>query len=421
MINNQARQEHGVALLIIVMLVAILSFIFAGYQFLATSSRSTLQQMNVRTEAENAARGGLTDTITWFRNQSKQPVGSYSNTSAYPYPDAAFAPLQSNGDTIDQSLGLVQEYPLRNNSNLYARYQVLQQANPATNPWNSHAVHDITASRLPPPYYNGQGLAWYIESAGYIYIKNSSTTAYNQWPNRVLANASVSVEIRRIALNTATSALTVDNPNNVTLTNNGRLAGGTTTYTLNNSGLAYTRTSSPPNGTVTGYTSGTSSWIHGNPAIQLTSSTATNFQTVFGLAQNDVKLMSDIVVNTNSPLPANYPSMALVYCQQSVTFDSTHPLRGGGLLIVQGDLNVSAGTDAFFDGVIYVQGGNVSISGPAEISGTVIVSGNGTVTLNGSGDVAEIVYDSRILNSVQQQVALYRENKATYYNFTGIH
>jgi hypothetical protein len=65
--------------------------------------------------------------------------------------------------------------------------------------------------------------------------------------------------------------------------------------------------------------------------------------------------------------------------------------------------------------VIFVTG-NVVINGPADISGCLLA--NGSVTLNGSGDVAQITYDNSMINSVRNQVGLYRENKSTLYKFS---
>ena len=61
-------------------------------------------------------------------------------------------------------------------------------------------------------------------------------------------------------------------------------------------------------------------------------------------------------------------------------------------------------------------GGNVSVSGPASISGILLTAG--TLTATGAGDAADIAYSNTIMNLTQQQVAQYRESRSEYYTFT---
>jgi hypothetical protein len=407
------RNERGIAILLVVLIVAILGFVFVGFQVIGTSSRATLQQANVASQADNIARAGIVDAIMWFRNQSKQPVGNYSDPTTYPYPDAIFYPRQSTGDTINEAVGLVKEYQLNANSNLWAHYEVRRQTvNNVTTPSanDPRAVHDVTGLRLPSAA--GQGLAWYIESAGYVYaqVSPSSTTAYNQAPNKVLAHARVSMEIRRLALTLPSGAVVITNRQPINISNNSMIQGGTA-----GAGVVYVTNGSTP-------TVPADSKITGTPGYSQGSASITNFQTIFGVSNTDLKLMADILVNATSPIPNPYPTMAIVYTQQDVTFDTTNPLKGGGILVVNGNLTITGGgvggsTGADFNGVVYVTG-NVTISGPATIYGCLVVLGN--LTMNGAGDVADIEFDQGMINSVRQQVGLYRENKSTYYYSTGM-
>ena len=404
-------------MLLVVMIVAMMAFIFIGSQMIQNSASNSKFQLNVTVQADNVARAGLTDAINWFRNQVTQPVRSTANPALYPYPDAAFAPIASSGDTIDTNCtspswsgctGLVKEYPIGENSSLTAHYEVLRQNDPSSNPVNSDAVHDITGERISG-HVAGEGLAWYVECIGTVYEQLDPSRAYNVAPNRIVGTSKVATEIRRVALTLpANAAVIINNRHLATIQTNGRIAGGT-----GNIGLGYFTGSSGPN------ISGSGAQCTGTyPTANITTSstTAVNFQQIFGLNPQDMKLMADIDVNGTSAMPANYPAMAIVYFEQSATFPVSNPLQGGGILYVNGDLTLSSGSQPLFSGVIYVNG-NVTITGDSLISGALIVTGS--LTLNGtSGGVAQVQYDNTIINSVRQQVGIYRENKAAFYTFS---
>jgi hypothetical protein len=334
-------------------------------------------------------------------------VRSSANPALYPYADAAFYPQLSAGDTLDQSTGLVKQYAISSSNSLWARYEVKRQQDPSTNPYDAHAVHDITNQRIQG-HIAGEGLAWYIESVGYVYRNVNPSLPYNQSPNEVVAHSRVAMEIRRIALTLpANAAVIVNNLNNVTLTSNGRII-GPTSY----AGVAYYSGSAAS-------VSGTGAYIQGTPSTyHVSTGTLIDFQSVFGLLPNDLKMMADYDINNLTPMPTAYPSMAIMYIEKNVTFDNTSgtiPLIGGGILYVNGNLTINSGSNTVFSGVIYVTG-NVVINGPADISGCLLAAGS--VTLNGSGDVAQITYDNSMINSVRNQVGLYRENKSTLYKFS---
>src|SRR5437773_998909 len=103
--NGRSGQE-GTAIILIAVLFAIMTFGLIGYQVMSYSYQMTMQRLNAVAQAENAAKSGLVDALSWFRRQSPQPV---ANTVS---PDSAFAPLSANGDTIDQAIGLVKQYPI---------------------------------------------------------------------------------------------------------------------------------------------------------------------------------------------------------------------------------------------------------------------------------------------------------------------
>jgi len=402
------QNRKGSIVMFIVMFMALLALLPVGMQLIQVSARNTKQFLNYNVEADNVARAGMTDAISWFQRQSVQPVRSNSNPVLYPYPDAAFMPIQSSGtvtDTIDSTIGLVKEYALSDQTSLYARYEVKRQQDPGTNPIDPRAVHDITDQRIDNGTA-GQGLAWLIQSTGYVYQRKNSAVAYNVAPNVIVGSARVSTEIRRIALTLPlNAALITNNRTQTTLNNNGR-AMGQAFY-----GMGYYTGGSGP--TISGGgsqltgTAGTKAAIGSGPNV--------SFNGIFGVTRNELKLMADIAVSTFTDMPFQYPQMAVVYVNCNADFDATRPLRGGGILFVNGTLTLEAGSNTYFGGIIYATGAIV-VHGPATINGVVV--GESSITLDGFGDVAEVDYDNNILNAVRQTAGQYRENKATFFNFT---
>lgn len=408
---RERANNAGSIILFVVAFLAVLAMIPLSMNLLKLTSQQAQSQINFTAQANNVARAGLTDAISWFRRQTTQPVRSGVPPSLYAWADGAFYPRlsTSTADTIDESIGLVKEYQLTESGLLWARYEVRRQQDTATNAVDPKAVHDITGMRCEG-HVAGEGLAWYVESAGIVYRKFDAAKNFDEAPNEVVSRARVSTEIRRLALSLPlNAAVIVSTRNLVSLASNTKVVGG------NNAGIGYYGGNSNPS------TSGGSSYT-GIPAISDIDGIGTNgtfdVQTILGVTENELKLMADISVNSLSELASDYPAMAVVFIKGDATFDSSHPLRGGGILYVKGNLTIQTTSNTLFSGFIFVTG-NASILGDNLISGSIAVKGS--LSINGSGvGVPEIDYDSTILDSVRQQVAQYRENKATTYTFTAL-
>ena len=89
----------------------------------------------------------------------------------------------------------------------------------------------------------------------------------------------------------------------------------------------------------------------------------------------------------------------------NAVFDDRHPLSGGGVLFVNGNLTIKPHSNSSFFGEVFVAG-DLLMEAPSNLSGTVIVRGK--VDLRGSGDVAEIQFNEDILNVVRQKLGQYR-------------
>ena len=409
---RKIKSVSGSALVIAVMLSLVVMFLLTvGGQLIQTSQSETKIQQKVLTEADNVARAGLTDAIAWFKRQTQQPVRSGYPPTYYSYPDGAFYPRENAdpalSDTIDEDIGLVREYQLSSDGLKWARYEVARQKDPASNPVDSHAVHDITTQRIDAKY-NGEGLVWYLESIGYVYRKRDPSAAYNVAPNEIVARVRASTEIRRLDLLVRNGGS--GSSYKVNINQDGRLMGGAKTGAWRYTGLA-------PKTSGTGL-------IRGNPATasamgQTNPNLDPTVQYVLGISTTDLKLLSDYLVTDTSMLPAEMADMALVYVDGNAVFSSSRPLNGSGILFVNGNLTIAAGSNSLFSGFIYVTG-TATIYDPVLISGSIVAYTGATISRAASTDVAEIDYDASILQSVRQRLCQYRENKSSLHVFIGV-
>jgi Tfp pilus assembly protein PilX len=323
------------------------------------SGRMTARQLTAQGQAYNAASAGLTNALSWFVHQRVQPVVTFSPAGA---------------DTEDSTIGLVRTYTISDPGRLTGRYEVRRTA-----------VTDVSARRG-----RSAGTVWRIESAGYVYVQNNPNSGPGTNGNTILATKTMRSEIQRLALALpANAALNAINGRNVNVSASGRVLGGT-----NGIGIAY-----PPS-TGTPRVSGT---VTGNPA-QNTTNGSFALTSVFGVTQQELIGMADIVVDDERDLPDPMPTMSLIVIRGNANFNPTKRLTGSGILVILGNLTLNPQSDAFYNGLIWV-GGNLVISPPTSLTGSVIANGN--VQLTGGSEIAEIDYDQSILDQIRLQKGNY--------------
>lgn len=389
MILKILTAKQGSAIVYLILLFAILLFIPVMAQIIKVSAKETKQQLLTTAMADNVARAGLADTVSWFRRQMIVKSNGY-----YPNPDDAFYPRQATGDTEDEAIGLVKSYALNDQDKIWGRYEIVRQL-ALPQPYNAHAVHDITDQRTT--FSAGEGLVWYLESRGFVYNNIDKTKPFNQEPNKILSATRMSGEIRQISIALpVNSAVTCVQGNQVNVYNNGVIDGGTDGY-----GIAIV------SGSGANMLGGTAS---GTPSAAFSGIITPSVNYVFGVSESELKVLADYLVDNPSAIPQPYPAMSFVFIEGNIDFDSVHPLKGGGILFVKGDLILHNTSDSLFSGLIYVTG-KTTVQGPALIQGAVVSLGG--IDISGSGDVAEIDFDNSILNTVKQQLAYYRENKSS--------
>jgi len=355
------RRKDGFILLFVIIIILVLSaFIAVGMALVLNIQRSLNVSFDVNSKADEVANAGIEDAISWFKRQLSQPVTVFSPQGP---PDTP----QEN-DTEDSTIGLVREYLI--SGNIYGRYEVPKSE-----------VADVSIKRG----LTQTGSIWKITSYGYVFQKLDPNKKFNEAPNRILGQSKLSTEIRRIGVNLPIdSAILAEK--NVTIGTGGRIRGGIAT-----------------NGRVTktGDVQGT---ISENQHMSLDS------LSVFGLSMDELSTLADISVSSVNELPEKLPSSALIYIDGNAQFGRDRPLNGGGILIVNGNLNIQAGSNSNFTGLIYVVGNassNYIQQAPSLISGCLVVTGS-VVNIQGTGEISEIDYDKNIIDMMKRRVGLYR-------------
>lgn len=441
------KNEKGSAIVMaLVLMVAATMLIVVGVRLLVTMNQQTQQQTLAVAEAENAAKAGLQDATNWFRRQSNTVSYYFPNTGPTPTPqpqfqyiDDAFAPLTIKQDTLDQTIGIVNQYPLNGaivklagTNNLWARYEVRRQSNPAATPGptatlNPKGVHDITGERIPTAL-NGQGLVWSLYSTGYIYINNDSNQPYNSAPNKVLASAQMSTEIRKMSFNLpVTAAALAYDMTTISVQGNGILNGGSgysAAAYKNACGTCYPAVSgtgkiSPSKSSV--YPNSMPNWVTTNP-VQ-----------IFGMNPQQLKGVADVTGDGTHNLV--FGANQLVYYNGNLTYDPATVVgcyqnnylnsKGGSCIYVDnGNFTlkpVPAGQiGAYFSGAVFCNG-SVTIGEGNTVFG-YIMAVNGITVGTGAGgtvDPANLILDPNLITNLNNTVTNYREDKSAEHNFVG--
>jgi hypothetical protein len=444
-------------------------FIIAALVVYAANSirqtRGDTQSRVYRELALNVAKAGFEDGLSYFR---RQPDGVYLD--AYPayaptsqdwvtpwphWPDAAFLPQATDTDHYDRiqiplaqavlaetAGGIVRTVPLtsysntptsveRQGSRLWGRY-VLRRQNrrnwsPGPNTTSAYsdpeAVHDLTHIRSEAK--PGSGNYWSIFSRAYVFTHPTALTfaAAHEGGNLLsaplrfyggqrllLATASVYGELFRINFNQPNAAVYVHGGNRVTCNTNGVING------QGNAAIARYQ--------ATAYNNGGGAVSGGYLGMPATPSVAYCFP---GLDKARLKAMASSINPTKVGGIGVFPqttdaNFTDVVSRTSFYYVTTTGLAGNnlifatgsprvmsgvGLLIVDGNLTIQAGNQSAWAGVVFVDG-NVSIRGPAEVSGTLIATG--TVTVGNANDInkAFVEHNQDAIETVQSFLQNFR-------------
>lgn len=375
---KRRESERGAALIIVIFAsTLILLMLMTALTITRTSNRTIARQLSSQGQAMSTANAGLTEGLSWFVRQRQQPVTVFD-----PVVDAggvcthvpAHDPVVF--DSEDPATGIVRSFEIMSKGKVWGRYEVRRAD-----------VLDVSVRRGKTQ----AGTIWQLQSEGLVYVRNDATKGPAVAPNFVLARRTMRVDIQRLALQLPhpTAALSAVRGNNINVIKPSRIQGGTAGV-----GAAYPTSTGTPTGNGT---------ISGNPARD-TTATPFTISSIFGVTTNELISMADIVVDDESQLPNPMPDMALVVVRGNATFNGARPLHGSGILVVLGNLICNPQSNAYYSGVIWV-GGNFNMSPPGIINGSVVANGN--AHLSGGSDVAEINYDSAMLDQVRLQMGNY--------------
>jgi hypothetical protein len=367
--RRKRLNEHGIALVVVLFgATLILLLLMTMLTYTRMSGRIVARQLTYNGQAVNAAQAGLNESLSWFVHQKQQPVVAFD-------PQLNLAAVPPINETDDPATGIVRTYEVASVGRVYGRYTVARSK-----------VLDVSKRRGKAQ----DGTVWQLESEGTVFVRNDPAKEPGQPPNVVLAHSIMRTDIQRLGLQLpANAALNSVRADNVNLTKSGRVQGGSSGI-----GVAY------PAGTGIITNKGS---VTGNPA-QNTTTNAFTLSGVFGVTQQELLSMADVVADDEKGLPDPLPSMSLIVVKGNATFTPQKKLNGSGVLVVLGNLILNPQSDAFFNGVIWV-GGQFLMSPPASISGSVIANGN--ATLAAGNEVCEIDYDSAILDQVRLQMGNY--------------
>lgn len=388
----------------------------------------------------------------------------------------------TTGQGTTCSAGIIRDIPLQLSStvagvtsgepvhgNLWGRYVLRRQntrnwtpgGNTADANTDLEACHDITQQKA---FANsgiiGSGQWWSITSRGYVYLGSGTqnpaisdditvgaSTMLNSvtsspmatYKNRplLLATAKVYGEINRISMSVAKAAIYVNSSANVYGNNFGDIDAGNGTsagYCIA-SGVGGAGTSNLNSAVLTSIGGLGSLQSYGySPSVGgvFPGLTAANLQQDANSA-GDVGILPNpnlLTFTTMVSQPSFYflerstsPSTTFTFAlnaayDQTPLSTVTNVLQGTGLLFVYGNLSVSAGAIASWNGIIFVDG-NAYICGPTQIYGELIATGTVYVGDPSNKNFADIQYNNDAVDNTEdlvQHFQVFKPSMVVSYN-----
>jgi Tfp pilus assembly protein PilX len=405
------RATRGMALMWAIFAVMVIAgIVVTGTRTFLAVDRLSSVDYSADGQARAVAEAGLVDAFAWFRRQQTQPVTSFA-----PIRNLAASPPVN--ETDDAAVGLVREYEIM--PSLWGRYEVrksiaaesftdtdadgrFDDGEPFVDTSGNgrreggRETRDVSAERGLP----GLGTVWRIESHGFIFRRPDQTQPLGVGPNQRVAAVTVAAEVRRLTIVApGVGALCSRTGSSISIGSRGRISGRTKT------GVIYRSSTGSP------VFSGGSE-VTGTPASGTIATYLDSVQDVFGVTLAELKGMADASYASAMAFPPQIGDYTLNVVTGPITFDATRPLRGTGVVVVDGNCTLAANSNSFFNGVLYVKG-NLVVRGPVYIRGTVVVTGSVDVAGSG-GDYSEIDYDGSIITQVLVLLGQYRYATASY-------
>jgi hypothetical protein len=353
-----------------------LGLILSGSLVMEAASKKSEVLFRLDGQARQFAEAGLNDAVSWFRRQATQPV-----TGFVPVLDELASPPVL--DTDDPAVGIVRQFEI--SRGVWGRYEVRRFV-PNVSPQEEETM-DISTQRGAV----AAGTVWKLVSRGYVFRMVDSNLDFNERPNQVLGTEVMETEVRRMTLAPpAQAAICVAKASDCAINNRGRVLGGL------GAGVAYPKDT----GTVS-----VSGEVSGSPSRAAVDTYDDSLEAVFGVDEDTLRSLADDRIVSDAEFPSPISNNHILFVTSDLVFDAARPLKGTGIIYVNGNVTVSQGSNSFFNGLLYVDG-NLTVNAPALLRGTFIVTGK--VVIQGVGDYSEIEYDDGILNALMIEVGQYR-------------
>ncbi len=385
----QRRNEQGTALIMAMWFtILVAGVVSSGTTLYIANKKKADVRFQQSAQAIQFARSGITETLTWFRRQTSQPVTVFEpviNLSSIP-------PIQ---DTDDADIGIMREFKIAGKT--WGRYEVWKEwaadPDPVRLAWRNQLYSsDVSLQRNQGIH----GAAWRIRSVGYVFIKKDANTAFNQRPNQMLGTMMLESEILRLKIAPpGEAAVSSVDGNSVIINSNGRIRG------FSKAGIFYDSGSGNPS---TGPSS--QNRVTGTPSLSPSGSYAGGVEDVFGVTLAELKGMADHYITDPNNFPSPIPANSIIVCEcSSITFDSSRPLTGTALVYIDAKVTISNESSSVFNGLLYVKG-SMNMNAPSELNGALVMDGK--VKVQGVGDFATINYDESVLETLRLEIGNYR-------------
>jgi hypothetical protein len=390
-------------------------------------------------------------------------TNTYSGTSVardkfFLYPDSGFFPTYdidpNKRDTDDEKLGMIQDIEIDKSTKLFGTFVVKRQVknndpNTTGGSFNNNvadSVHDVSILRSVSSS-NPKGKIWRLNSTGYLYIRNNydkltdnsyactydnrrrtitntgvvTYTSDSTCNNSYLSESKASVDIQRISLNSNSyGAVLIQNPTKVTVGTGTSIKGGS------RPGVIHKASSLPSNNTrITGAGDTVGSIVTGfKKDLSLNISTANllsleetelkgladqNETSLSQLKRGDKKSLGSYQIICITPKNITYNDSTY-----EVVFDQNNPLKGSGIMFIDGDVKITNDSSSLFSGILYVKG-SLRIEANNEITGAVVLGNtNSKLDLVGTGGSAVIEYSPQVMSNISKRMAKYRKNSLSF-------
>ena len=427
--------ERGVAMIWATLgTFLILGLVASGASQLKSLQDATGVEFAVEGQARQVAESGLVCALAWMRRQATQPVTVFA-----PKRDMTADPVVD--ETDDPTVGLVRSFEIA--PGYWGRFTV--RAGKAAEPFvdaNKNGIYDagekvqdLNGDKIRSPAWGTRdvttvrglttaGLVWHLESEGCVFRRSRADKALGEDVNIRIARSVLATEVRRLNVALPGSAGLIQSRADEVDVKKGTLISSTVQaigYRANTGSpkiSAGASVTAPVKNAALPLLTATGGYMDG--AVRRIS-----VEEIFGVSMTTLRSMADVSSNTvrikknwkKQRLGTTIPDNSLVVYQGTVAkgnkivFDKKFPLRGTGIVVINGDVEFKRGSASNFNGILVVLG-KLTVHGPAKFTGTVIATKKSHI--HGKKNDVQIIHDPSLVTRMLQELSRYRRFKTTY-------